>query len=156
MYCSACASPVTAGLKFCNRCGANLKKDEEATGGSLGGGLVTAVVFVALFGLGIMFGGAIALKNGGGFDRDMIAIFMTFCFLIIGAAEIFLLRQLSRVLGAPSQNQSLENAPPLFQPAQSAPPRELHAVRDTAEPIPSVTENTTRTLEHSLREIRGK
>ncbi|HXM33995.1 MAG TPA: zinc ribbon domain-containing protein [Pyrinomonadaceae bacterium] len=156
MYCSACASPITAGLKFCNRCGANLKKDEEVAGGSFAGGLITAVVMVALFGMGIMFGGAIALKNGGGFDRDLIAIFMTFCFLIIGTAEIFLLRQLSRVLGASSRSQHLENIPPLFQPAQSAPPRELHALRDMAEPIPSVTENTTRTLENSVREIRGR
>ena len=157
MYCSACASPVTAGLKFCNRCGANLNKDQDvAKGSSIAAGLITAVVLVALLGLGIMFGGAIALKNGGGFDPETIGFFMTFCFLIIGTTEVFLLRQLSRVLGATSQNQLMENRAPLFQPAQSAPPRELHAVRDTAEPIPSVTENTTRTLENSVREIRGR
>ena len=155
MYCSACASPVTAGLKFCNRCGANLRKDEEATSSNLGAGLIWGVVMVTLFGLGIMFGGAIALKNGGGFDSETIGLFMTFCFLTIGTAEVFLLRQLSRVLAAPYRNQRLENTAPLFQPATSAPGRELRAVRDTAEPIASVTENTTRTLEHSFRDIRG-
>ena len=152
MYCSACASPITAGLKFCNRCGANLNKDQEVTGSGLAGGLITGVVLVALFGLGIMFAGAIALKQGGGLDNDIVGFFMFFCFVIIGTTEVFLLRQLSRLL-AGRQSERGENAAPLFQPAQSAPVRELHPVRDTAEPLPSVTEHTTRTLAHSVRDI---
>ena len=153
MYCSACASPVTAGLKFCNRCGTNLNRDERETGGGVATGLITAVVLIAILGLGVMFGGAIALKQGSGADAETVGLFMTFCFLLVGFAEVFLLRQLSRVLGGPSKNQLVENNAPLFQPAQSAPVRELRAVRDTAEPIASVTENTTRTLEHSIRDI---
>ena len=157
MYCSACGSPITAGLKFCNRCGTSLGRDPlERKGGSIAGGLITAVVLVSLLGLGIMFGGAIALKNGAGMNNDIVGFFMLFCLLIIGTAEVFLLKQLSRVLGTTNQNYPMESHPPLFQPAQTAPPRELHAVRATAEPIGSVTENTTRTLEHSLREIRGQ
>jgi len=108
---------------------------------------------IAIFGLGIMFGGAIALKQGGGLPNDIVAIFMLFTLLIIGTTEVFLLRQLSRVLAAPIAIRPAENIAPLFQPAQSAPVRELHARRDTIEPLPSVTEGTTRTLEHSLRDI---
>src|SRR6266576_532335 len=53
MYCSACGSPITAGLKFCNRCGASLNKDaDEVKGGNIAGGLLTSVVMVALFGVG--------------------------------------------------------------------------------------------------------
>ena len=156
MYCSACGSPITAGLKFCNRCGASLNKDPgETKGSSIAAGLITAVVLVSLLGLGIMFGGAIALKNGAGLNSDIVGVFMLFCLLIIGTAEVFLLRQLARVIGATSQNQLVESVPPLFQPAQSAPMRELHAVPmgTMPEPVPSVTENTTRTLEHSMRDI---
>lgn len=156
MYCSACASPVTAGLKFCNRCGANLNKDQEATGSSLAGGLITAVVMVALFGLGIMFAGSIALKKGGDMNNDIVGLFMFFSFLIIGTTEVFLLRQLSRLQGTNNQTQRVENSPPLFQPAQSAPMRELHAVREMPEPVSSVTENTTRTLVHSIRDTSPK
>lgn len=152
MYCSACASPVTPGLKFCNRCGANLNK-EETKGTSVANSLITGVVLIAIFGLGIMFGGAIALKQGGNLANDVIGIFMLFTFLIVGTAEIFLLRQLSRVLGAPAGSHQIENQAPLFQPAQSLPVRELRAVRDLPETIPSVTEGTTRTLEHSVRDI---
>src|SRR5882762_3838699 len=154
MYCSACGSPITAGLKFCNRCGASLNKDaDEVKGGSIAGGLLTSVVMVALFGLGIMFSGAIALRKGGDMNMDVVALFMFFCFAIIGITEIFLLRQLTRVLAVPNRQELLDHAPPLFQPAQTS-ARELLAspLRDL-ELMPSVTEGTTRTLAHSLREI---
>jgi len=153
MYCSNCASPVDTELKFCNRCGANLKKGQDASGGSIANSLITAVVLVAILGLGIMFGGAIALKQGADLNNDMVGLFMFFTFMIVSITEIFLLRQLSRALGANDQSRRFESVPPLFQPAPSPPVRELHAVRDTAEPISSVTENTTRTLEHSIRDI---
>jgi hypothetical protein len=68
--------------------------------------------------------------------------------------ELFMLRQLSRVLGESSRrNERVDQPQPLFQPA-TASPNELRAapLRTLPEPIPSVTENTTRTLEHSLRE----
>src|SRR6267143_5907579 len=154
MYCSACGSPITAGLKFCNRCGVSLNKDaDEAKGSSIAGGLLTAVVMVALFGLGIMFSGAIALRKGGDMNMDVVALFMFFCFATIAITEVFLLRQLSRVLAAPNRKELLEHAPPLFQPAQTS-ARELHPapLRDL-EPMPSVTEGTTRTLAHSMSEI---
>lgn len=156
MYCAACGTPVTPGLKFCNRCGASIGNDRgEKPEPSVAGGLITAVVMVALFGLGIMFGGAIALKQGGGLGSDVAGLFMFFTLLVIGTVEIFLLRQLSRVLGASGKNQRFEQPPPLFQPA-SASPNEFRAapLRSLPEPIPSVTENTTRTLEHSTTEYR--
>ena len=94
MYCSACGSPITAGLKFCNRCGVSLNKDtDEAKGSSIAGGLLTSVVMVALFGLGIMFSGAIALRKGGDMNMDVVALFMFFCFATIAITEVFLLRQ---------------------------------------------------------------
>ena len=153
MYCSSCASPVTAGLKFCNRCGASLGKeqgDHQPT--SVTHALITAIVLVAIMGLGAMFGGAIALKQGAGLPTDIVGMFMLFTFLIVGIIEIFLLRQLARTLSADHRTQRSEPVPPLFQPAPM-PARELNAVRDTVEPLGSVTENTTRTLEHSLRNV---
>jgi hypothetical protein len=156
MYCSACASPVTAGLKFCNRCGANLSKGQPDAGSGLASGLITAVVMVALFGLGIIFAGSIALKKGGDMPNDIVGLFMLFSFVIVGITELLLMRQLSRVQDSKGPNQRFESAPPLFQPAQSMPARELYAVRDTAEPMLSVTENTTRTLEHAIRDTSRK
>jgi hypothetical protein len=153
MYCSSCASPVTAGLKFCNRCGASFGKDRADTQAtSVIQALITAIVLVPILGLGAMLGGAIALKQGVELPTDIVGFFMLFAFLIIGVTEISLLRHLSRTLGTSQRIERSEPAPPLFQPAPIG-VRELNAVRDTAEPLGSVTENTTRTLEHSLRNV---
>jgi predicted lipid-binding transport protein (Tim44 family) len=115
--------------------------------------LITGIVMVGLGGLGIMLAGALNLKTYGQLGNDVVAIFMFLTFLIVITVEMFLLRQLSRVLGEASRRNQLDQPQPLFQPA-SASTNELRAapVRTLPEPIPSVTENTTRTLEHSLRE----
>ena len=155
MYCAACGGSVAPGLKFCNRCGASLGKEPvESTHAGIITALITGIVMVGLGGLGIMLAGALNLKTNGQLGNDAVAIFMFLTFLIVITVEIFLLRQLSRVLGESSRrNQRVDQPQPLFQPA-TASPNELRAapVRTLPEPIQSVTENTTRTLEHSLRE----
>ena len=155
MYCAACGGPVTPGLKFCNRCGASLGKERvESSQAGIITALITGIVMVGLGGLGIMLAGALNLKTYGQLGNDVVAIFMFLTFLIVITVEMFLLRQLSRVLGETSRRKQQADQPqPLFQPA-TASTNELRAapVRTLPEPIPSVTENTTRTLEHSLRE----
>jgi predicted nucleic acid-binding Zn ribbon protein len=155
MYCSACGSPVTPGLKFCNRCGTNLGKERgESSHAGIVTALITGIVIVGMGGLGVMLAGALNLKTNGQLGNDAVAIFMFLTFSIVIMVEMFMLRQLSRVLGEASRrNQHVDQPQPLFQPA-SASPNELRAVplRTLPEPIPSVTENTTRTLEHSKRE----
>jgi hypothetical protein len=145
---------VTPGLKFCNRCGTGLSKEpDEKKESGVAGGLITAVVFVALGGLGIMFGGAIALKNGGGLSEAAVALFMLFNFAIVGTVEVFLLRQLSRLLESGGKVPQVDQRQPLFQPS-SVSPHELHRTppRTFPEAVPSVTENTTRTLQQSAKD----
>jgi predicted nucleic acid-binding Zn ribbon protein len=155
MYCATCGAPVTTGLSFCNRCGTSLNKDRGRTKESeLGGGLIAAVVLVALLGLGIMLGGSIALKKGGEFSEDVVGFFMVLSFAVIAFVEIFLVRQLSRVLGSGGRRERVDTQElPLFQPAM-VPASEVRAapLRRLPEGMPSVTENTTRTLENSFRE----
>jgi hypothetical protein len=150
MYCAHCATPLAPGLSFCNRCGASLKERETPRGGAVFK-LLTAVVLMAIFGLAIMFVGPIVLKKGGGIDGDPLLIFIVLTFFLLTMIEIFLLRNLSHELGmrndgAPQQEKAFQQPGPL--------PRELQAtpLRNLAEPIQSVTENTTRTLEYSRRE----
>ena len=158
MYCANCGTPVASGLSFCNRCGTSVNKDRSRSKESeLGGGLIAGVVLVAILGLGIMFGGAIALKKGGEFSEGAVVFFMLLTFAIIGFVELFLVRQLSRVLGTGSKQQRQEltsqQHQPLFQPAV-VPASEVRAahLRTLPEPVSSVTENTTRTLENSFRQ----
>jgi hypothetical protein len=120
------------------------------------GYLISAVVLVAIFGLGIMCGGAIALKKGAELQEPAVVFFMVLAFAVVGFVELFLVRQLSRVLDSSRKQEGLDQLTqqqqPLFQPAL-VPASEIRAaqLRTVPEPVMSVTENTTRTLEHSFR-----
>jgi hypothetical protein len=71
---------------------------------------------------------------------------MLFTFLIVGVIEAMLVRQLSRLTGSEASRRSL---PPVQQAAFELPTTQATAL---GEPVSSVTENTTRTLEYSRRE----
>jgi len=129
------------------------KEPDDKKGSGVAAGLITAVVFVALGGLGIMFGGAIALKNGGGLTEDVVALFMLLTFAVVGTVEVFLLRQLSRLLESGRKVRQVEQQQSLFQPS-SVSPHELPRapLRTFPEAVPSVTEHTTRTLQQSAKD----
>ncbi len=83
MYCSHCGTPVTPGLSFCNRCGGGLREKVETKHTGAITALLTAVTLLGLGGLGIMFGGALVLRNGAGLGPELIGFFMLCTFLII-------------------------------------------------------------------------
>lgn len=146
MYCSTCAAPLAPGLSYCNRCGASLKEREDSRKDTVSAYLTT-IFLLGLGGLGLMLGGAIALKNGAQFPVDVIGIFLLMAFLIIGVVEIFLCTQLSRIIGGKEKwEPSGEQQPPMPVELRGPQPRGL------SESVPSVTENTTRTLEYSRNE----
>ena len=154
MYCSTCATPLAPGLSYCNRCGASLKEREDPKDGAVAAYLTT-ITMVGLGGLGLMLGGAIALKNGAQFQEEMIGVFMLMTFLIISIVELFLCRQLSRVIKAQtSAVQPPEMTMELRGPTDMRGPAELRAPqpRGLSDSVPSVTENTTRTLDYSRNE----
>ena len=146
MYCSGCGSPIAPGLSFCNRCGTGLRERGERSDSKPAAAipaLVTAMVLVALATMGLMLGGPIALKREGGFGEELIVLFMFLIFFTSAVTEIFLYRQLGRITTA--TNQPLALPTPAVMPAEFRGPQP----RALAEPLPSVTENTTRTLEYS-------
>lgn len=149
MYCSACASPITPGLSFCNRCGMNLKeRSSSETKSALPIALVGAMVLVAVSAMGLLLGGPIALKREGQFGEELVVLFMFLTFLITAFTEIFLYRQLSRITAQPKLPAASQVSFPAPAPAEYYAPQP----RSLAEPLPSVTENTTRTLEYQRNE----
>ena len=153
MYCSNCATPLAAGLKYCNRCGANLKERGDPKTGTVAAYLTT-ITMVGLGGLGLMLGGAIALKNGAQFHEELIGIFMFMVFMIIGIVELFLCRQLSKVIQSQTAAAQTAEMAMDFREPDRREPAELRGpqARALTEPVPSVTENTTRTLNYSRNE----
>jgi len=117
--------------------------DQKQTGAITA--FLTAITLIGLIGLGIMLGGALTLTNEAHLKEELVGFFMLFSFLIVGITEIMLVRQLSRLTGT-KQTKTVE------PPQHLAMPNELRQPQPLPEPIPSVTENTTRTLEYSRHE----
>lgn len=152
MYCSACGTPMAPGLSFCNRCGMNLKEPTANSKSEKSSHVVvpylTSISIIAVAGIVLMLGGAIALKNGADMSQDMVGVFMLMTFLIVGIVELSLCRQLSRLNRAEEKRQLLPPSLPAAMPAENFRPQP----RALAQPVQSVTENTTRTLEYSRGE----
>jgi hypothetical protein len=93
-----------------------------------------------------MLGGSLVLRKDAGMPVEFVAFFMFFTFLIVVLTEIMLIRNLSRLT---SSNESRRQFTPVQQP-----PLELHspAASTFTEPVSSVTDNTTRTLEYARRD----
>lgn len=147
MYCAACGTQLAPGLSFCNRCGMSLKERSEPAKVGPISAFLTAITIIGIGGLGIMLGGALTLSKEAHLDPALVGFFMLFTFLIVCITEILLVRQLSRFTGG-TQPRMIEQQPPLALPTELRPSQP----RTLAEPISSVTENTTRTLEYSRNE----
>lgn len=152
MFCSSCGTSITPGLSFCNRCGASLK--EQPTESTVRTGAIVAfliaITIIGVSGLGMMLGGAVTLKREAQLGEDVVGMFMFFTFFVVSIIEFFLVRQLSKLISNPAPKRA-------SLPQPSAMPHELlpasaAQARGLPEAMPSVTENTTRTLEYARRD----
>ena len=159
MYCSSCGSAVTAGLSYCNRCGAELnansttKKSDEVKGTDLPESLVWAIVSVSVGGLGVMIGLMAVMKNELHFANGMIFLISLLSFaLLLGAEAIFIWLLLS------SQRRALrrEREGTVTTQFKEVATKELGEPQGSflPEPAVSVTEHTTHTLEPVYRRRR--
>lgn len=149
MYCSTCAAPLAPGLSYCNRCGSSLKEPSASRSASNTVSITAfliAIALIGLVGLGIIMGGVLAL-NEAHLAEPIVGFFMLFSLLIVAITEIMLGRQLSRLIS--TNERKAIAAPP--QPVMQGEIRPAQ-LRTSPEPVPSVTENTTRTLDYSRNE----
>jgi|SRR5689334_15189056 hypothetical protein len=144
MYCANCGTQLVQGLSYCNRCGSNLRERTETNTGAIGA-FLTAIVLIGVVGLGIMIGGPLVLRREAGLSQELIGVFMLFSFLIVGVTEFMLVRNLSKLSTAPKEKQ-VHPLPPVQNDLR------LPQATPLGEPVGSVTENTTRTLEYARRE----
>jgi hypothetical protein len=145
MYCANCGTPLTQGLSYCNRCGNSLRERSETNTGAISA-FLTAIVLIGIGGLGIMFGGSLVLRKGANLSQELIGFFMLFTFLIVGMVEVMLVRNLSKLMG----EKETKNFFPA--PQQVSPDLRLPSATPFGDPVSSVTENTTRTLEYARRD----
>jgi len=155
MYCPSCGNEYAFGLPYCNRCGANLNSSSElAESGSVDvtkavAAIGTTMGVLTLGGFMALIIGAVKLAEKAAMGSDPIIIMIAMGMVTILVVDILLARQLSRLLEA-----SLTSRKPR-KPSLAPPQMNPELGRPITSPLPpslSVTENTTRFLEHEYRE----
>lgn len=154
MYCQSCGAEAAQGLKYCNRCGANLNSQSELMVqmvrpvGLTGPALVLGLTMVSS--LIVIFMGITKLARTGvnPLSLTWIAIFSLAATFGIAA---LLIKLWSRLLSLPPSTNQLARPNPPTIAHEHRPPAQILARR---EPISSVTEHTTRTFEPLYKEPR--
>ena len=152
MVCQSCGAQFTSGLSFCPRCGVSLNVPASWNAPNSPpispDSLVWAVVVATVVVLGLILGGLIALKQNGVGD-DLAAAFMVLSVVtLLGVDAMFFRLLFSLKRGA----RTVESA----APAKELAPRALGAAQGNLlnEPPPSITEQTTRSIDPLYRERR--
>jgi hypothetical protein len=149
MYCPSCGNEIPVELKYCNRCGANLTFTQQSLTTVVATPVRLIVPSIFLFltivgGLGIIFGAAtqFAELHVNGAAIAWMVLFSTAT--LLGCTGLFIrfltkMMTIQREIGAPPQ--------PARQPSiEQRPNVQQHLPPPRFEPVPSVTENTTRTF----------
>jgi hypothetical protein len=171
MYCQTCGAEIQPGLNYCNRCGALVS-------GSAGAGRETVVpvdlaspvrwmsVTVGLSFLGGLIAVFIAIYqlSLAGLNKDGVMFIAFFSLITLLIVELSLIRLLSRLVGASKERGALSGvlhrskelkAPPQQSYMPPAPHFTAPAAKAYTDPLPSVTEHTTRTFPAAYREPRA-
>jgi len=150
MYCPSCGNEITVELKYCNRCGANLTLPAMSPPMVLAPVKLTfpmiMLAITILGGLGIILGSATEFAQ-----RGMHPAFIVWM-VLFGSATLFgCIGLLIRFLTKMMTMQRELNPPPQPRPAFNDRPTTQH-LPPRMDPVPSVTENTTRTFSPIYRE----
>ncbi len=151
MFCPSCGAEYTIELKYCNRCGANLStalaaQTEPVVVNLTKPTLIIGIVMtlITLGGFGMVIGGAVELAHSTQMRTDPIIAMVVMGMLTILTADVFLVRQLAKLIEASVRPGSPRIARKQMPPATVS---QLPPSTTQFTPAPSVTENTTRFFE---------
>ncbi|HEX8136682.1 MAG TPA: hypothetical protein VF544_03740 [Pyrinomonadaceae bacterium] len=155
MYCSSCGVAVAQGLSYCNYCGAKLnvaKADSVVKSSEIKPeSLIQAMAAVFICGLGAIAVLIGVMKAVIGLSAGLIVAFMLLCFLImLGVEAVFMRLLLQRNRGVEEKGASALSKGQATKELDQAQPRVL------PEPVPSVTEHTTRAFGPTYGERASK
>jgi hypothetical protein len=155
MYCPTCGNEISVELKYCNRCGANLTLPATSAPMVLAPVKLTVPSIVLgitiLGGLGMIFGAATEFARQG-LHPAAIVWMVLFCAAMLFGCVGLMIRFLTKMM-----TLGRELAPPQPQPRPAFTDRPaIPHLPPRMEPVPSVTENTTRTFTPIYREPADK
>jgi zinc ribbon protein len=143
MYCSSCGAAVPTGSSYCNRCGTEFKPKQSGQtklSETMPESLIWAIASVTIVGLGVVIGMMAVMKEVLHFETPLIVAFTLLSFLTFMAVDAVFIRVLLR---------SGIGVKEVFQKSFSTKGLDEPHVRVLPEPGLTVTEHTTRTLEHA-------
>jgi hypothetical protein len=154
MYCPTCGNEITVELKYCNRCGANLTLPTMAPPVAMAPVKMTFPSIV--LGLTILGGLGVIAGSATEFARQGVHPFAIVWIVLFGSAALFgctalMIRFFTKML---SMQQGVSAAQPSRHATSTINERQtMHNLPPPRmEPVPSVTENTTRTFSPIYRE----
>ena len=148
MYCHTCGARLPQALSYCNHCGSNLGtlKDQGQVGttGTAIETLLWVIVGTTITLLGMALG-ALVLMNNGAINERLGTAFVILTFVTLAVSEGVLMW---RLLHLKRGGEEIRTVSQLKEPSAEEPdPSTARALPDHLEPVSSVTEQTTRTLE---------
>ena len=152
MYCPSCGSEITVELKYCSRCGANLALTPASYPAPIAAPVKLGLPMIVLGltitgGLGIIFGGVTELARLQVHPAAITWMVIFSMATLFGCTALILRFWFKMFSYNREAYQPPGNVRPAVQisvPQQHLPPR--------FEPVPSVTEHTTRTFSRAYRE----
>lgn len=149
MFCPNCGKNVNAKLKYCNDCGERLSKaaeiDKDGEPGKMLDNILTTLVMVVMFGLGILVGLIAVLLGNNVEPRFVVVIAIGYIAAVFGICYT-LLSQVPKLIDAKLKSRSEPQEPIEYRQLEPRTTAQLEEPRDFG--IESVTEHTTRTLDH--------
>ena len=150
MYCQTCGGQLAQPLSYCNHCGADLGtlkvQGQAGTAETAIDTLLWVIVGTTITLLGMALGALVLIKHGAINERlGMAFVILTFISLVV--AEGVLVWRLLHLNRAAKETSPVSKLSDLsIEEPNSVTARALH---EPLEPVSSVTEQTTRTLEPS-------
>lgn len=150
-YCPTCGNEITVDLKYCNRCGANLTLPTYNSPTMIAPVKLTlpsiALGITIMGSLGIIFGGATEFARQG-LHPAAIVWMVLFCSATLFGCVGLMIRFWTKLL---TMQREISSAAPPASIGGERPSRQ-HLPPPRVEPVPSVTEHTTRTFSPVYRE----
>jgi hypothetical protein len=147
MYCPNCGSTVNKKLKFCNACGERLSKaseiDKDGMPGKMLDNVLTTIFLTVMFGLGILVG-LVAVLLGNDVQPPLVGMIVIAYLAAVFGVCFTLVKQVPKLIDA--RLRANENEYELRESARLA-PLTTAQLEEYREPVMSVTDRTTKTLD---------
>ncbi len=146
MYCPDCGKTVNAKLKYCNGCGGRLSReteDKDGTPGKMLDNILTTLFLTVMFGFGILVG-LVAVLLGNGVPTEFVTMIVIAYLAAIFGVCLMLVKQVPKLIDAKLRSLNAASDAPSQAQLRPLTTAQLDEYR---EPVMSVTDHTTRTLE---------